>query len=253
VRNVNIVHVSNVTVINNVNVANVRYMNQNVAGAVTVVPHDAFAAGRPVAVAAVAVRPGMMAEAHVMETAGVAPTRESVLGHAGPMVAHAPPSRFVERTVVARNTPPPPPVSFAAQEQALRANGGRPLEPAAVNNLRAGQPVHPMVRTVGGGGPSGPGVGSRPGGPGPEANRPLRNDRPPTAQRPGGQPAYERPGQQPAVQQHEPANAATPAAHTPETPHPATQTESGKGSERTSSRPAAKGQPKKETKKAERQ
>jgi len=254
VRNVNIVHVSNVTVINSVNVTNVRYMNQNVAGAVTVVPHDAFAAGRPVAAAAVVVRPGVMAQAQVMETAQVAPTREAVLGHAGPMVAHAPPSRFVNHTVVARNAPPPPPVSFAAKEQALRGNGGRPLEPAAVNNLRpAGQPVHPMVRTVGGGVPAGEGAGPRPGGQGPEMNRPMRNDRPPSNQGPGNEPAYARPGQQPAVQQHPPANTATPAARTPETPHPATQTQSGQPHERASDRPAPKGQQKKDTKQTEKQ
>jgi len=251
VRNVNIVHVTNVTVINNVNVTNVRYVNQNVTGAVTVVPHDAFAGGRPVAVAAVAVRPGMMAQAQVVETAGVAPTREAVMGHAGPMAVHAPPSRFVERTVVARNAPPPPPVSFAAKEQALRANGGRPLEPAAENRFRpAAQPVHPMVRTVGGGPPGGPGAGPRPSAPAPEMNRPMRNDRPPGAPAPAGnQPAYGRPVQQPGVSQpagvQQPATQQHPATNTPSTA-PAAETHGGRP-------PSTKGQPKKDNKKTEHQ
>jgi hypothetical protein len=274
VRNVNIVHVTNVAVINNVNV---RYMNQNVAGAVTVVPHEAFASGRPVAVAAVAVRPGMMAQAQVMETAGVAPTRAAVLGHAGPMTVHAPPARFVDRTVVARRTPPPAPVSFAAKEQALRSNGGRPLAPAAENSFRpAGQPVHPMVRTVGGGAPpgrsfgtpSGAGAGQRPGGQSPEIDRPMRNDRPPGSQRPAGEPAYTRPAQQqPSYQQRPPASTVTPAERTPETQRPPAntftpaartpetqrpvQTQSTQPRGGGNDRPAAKKQQKRETKRTD--
>ncbi len=53
VQSINIVHVSNVAVITSVGVTNVRYVNQNVVGAVTVVPHDAFISARPVAVVAV--------------------------------------------------------------------------------------------------------------------------------------------------------------------------------------------------------
>jgi hypothetical protein len=210
VRNVNIVHVTNVNVINNVNVTRVTYVNQNVAGAVTVVPHTAFAGGRPVAVAAVAVRPGVMAQAEVVETARVAPTREAVLGHGGAVVAvHAPPARFVERTVVARNTPPPTPVAFGAKEQALRANGGRPLEPAAVNNMRPAAPPHPTtVRSVVGangapaGTPAGQGGegrrfgGPRPDGDSPEVSRPMMgNDRP--NQRPMNQPSNTPPPERP--------------------------------------------------------
>ena len=200
-RNVNIVHVTNVNVINNYNVTNVRYVNQNVAGAVTAVPPNAFAGGRPVAAAAVTVRPGMMARAQVVETAQVAPTREAVLGHGGAAVAvHAPPSRFVDRTVVARSAPPAPPVSFAAKEEALRANPGRPLDPRAERSLSPAAP-HPMVRNVVGanGAPVG-GQGQRFGGPRPgneipEVVRPMRNDRP-MNQPPYGQPANERPAVQ---------------------------------------------------------
>jgi hypothetical protein len=260
VQNINIVHVSNVTVINSVNVTNVRYMNQNVVGAVTVVPHDAFAAGRPVAVAAVAVRPGAMAQAEIVETARVAPTREAVLGHAGPMGAvHAPPARFVDRTVVARNTPPPPPVSFAARQQALRADPGRPMAPEAVNSMRPVGQQHPMVRTVGGGAPAGgPGqhFGSnapRPNAETPEANRPMRNDRPPGAQQQPQRPYNSPAQQQNQVQQH-PYNAPaqTPAARGPENQQK--EPEAGRG-ERTNNERQTKGkqEKKKENKRTEKQ
>lgn len=269
VQNINIVHVTNVAVINTVNV---RYVNQNVVGAVTVVPHDAFAAGRPVAVAAVAVRPGAMAQAEVIETARIAPTREAVFGHAGPMVAvHAPPARFVGRPVVARNTPPPPPVSFAAREQALRANPGRPMAPEAVNAMRPAGQMHPMVRPVGGGSPGGgPGqhFGSNPPRPNGEApaNRPMQNDRPSGARQygqPGNGPGqqqqqgpYNAPGRQNQVQQQRPAT--TPAARGPENQQRTEPQARGRGGEqRNNERPAhgkqQENKEKRENRKTERQ
>ncbi|MBZ5626987.1 MAG: FecR domain-containing protein, partial [Acidobacteriia bacterium] len=146
VRQVNIVHVTNVNVIN---VTNVRYVNQNVQGAVTAVPHEAFISARPVAQASFRVDAREVAQAQVVgTTAQVAPRRESVMAHAGPAVA-APPARYAERAVVARSTPPPPPVSFAAKQQALQANQGRPLEPQQMNTLRSNSPApRPMVRTL---------------------------------------------------------------------------------------------------------
>lgn len=167
VRQVNITHV---TVINNVNVTNVRYVNQTVPGAVTAVPHDTFVSARPVNRSFVAVDARVVAQAQVVGTAApIAPQRVSVLAHSGPAAA-APPSRFVERTVVVRNAPPPPPVSFAAKRQALEANQGRPLDPGQVERFRTAAPARaPMVRQVGtpaprvdrpfpGGGPSRPAV-----------------------------------------------------------------------------------------------
>src|ERR1039458_9398813 len=53
----------------------------------------------------------------------------------------APPSRFAGRAVVVRHAPPPPLVSFAARRDALQANPGRPLDPAAAEALRRTQPV----------------------------------------------------------------------------------------------------------------
>jgi hypothetical protein len=146
VRQVNITHVSNINV---VNVTNVRYVNQNVVGAVTVVPHEAFVSARPVAQVSVRVDARVVAQAQVVgTTALVAPRRESIMVHTGPPIA-APPARFVERSVVARSAPAAPPVSFAAKQQALQANPGRPLAPEQTRTLRVNTPApRPMVRTV---------------------------------------------------------------------------------------------------------
>ncbi|HUI55259.1 MAG TPA: DUF6600 domain-containing protein [Bryobacteraceae bacterium] len=138
VRQVNIVHVTDVTVINNVNVTNVRYVNQNVVGAVAVVPHEAFVTARPVHEVAMRVDAREIAGAQVIgTTAAVAPRRESIV--AGPVRTNVPP-RFAERQVVVRSAPPPPPVSFAAKQEALRNNGGRPLDTTTMNNLRTNNP-----------------------------------------------------------------------------------------------------------------
>jgi len=259
VRNVNIVHVTNV------NVTNVRYVNQNVAGAVMVVPHTAFASGRPVAAAAVVVRPGAIGQAEVIETARVAPTREAVLGHGGPMIAHAPPARFVDRTVVARNAPPPPPVSFAAREQALRANGGRPLEPAVVNNYRPAGERHPMVRTVvnnpGGPAPAG-GPRQEPGRRFGQENPPVpqapRNDRPPNGQRPYNEPGNQPQAQPPAMQHRAPVNTTpAPPAQRPQAEpqrQPQAQPPQGRGEHpRNEERMAPRGQQRRDTKKPDKQ
>jgi hypothetical protein len=151
VTNINVVHVTNVTVINNVNVTNVRYANQTVVGAVTVVPHEAFVSARPVAAASVRVSATEIAQARVTgTTAMVAPQRTSVLAASASVTVRQPPARFQERQVVAKTPPPAPPVPFAAKQQALAANGGRPLAPAELNTIRASAPPprQPMVRSA---------------------------------------------------------------------------------------------------------
>jgi hypothetical protein len=145
---VNMGHAPNVT---NIYVTNVRYVNQNVAGSVTVVPRETFAGARPIAPGAAVMPPGEAARARVVgATAPVAPRRESVLGRWGqPGSVSAPPARMVERPVVVRRAPPPPPVPFRAKQQALEANQGRPLDAATMNGLRNNAPArNPMVRTV---------------------------------------------------------------------------------------------------------
>lgn len=149
VQNVNITHV-NVTNVNvtNVNVTNVRYVNQNVQGAVTAVPQQTFVGARPVAQAATVVPAREAAQAQVVgTTAAVAPRAESLAPRPAGAAVAQPPARIMQHTVVARAAPPPPPVPFRAQQQALQANQGRPLEPAALNALRPARPA-PQVRTV---------------------------------------------------------------------------------------------------------
>ena len=150
VRNINVTHV-NVTNINvtNVNVTNVRYVNQNVQGAVTAVPQQTFVSSRAVGTAATVVPVQQAAQAQVVgTTAAVAPRPESVVARPSSAAGVARPSaQLIQRTVVAKSTPPPPPVPFRAQQQALQANQGRPLEPGAVNSLRQAQPAAaPLVR-----------------------------------------------------------------------------------------------------------
>jgi hypothetical protein len=179
VRNVNIVHVTDIDAIG---VTNVRYMNQSVAGAVSVVPHDAFVSARPVARAAIMVPHETIMRAEVVgTTAPIAPTRVSVLAGSGGVV-NTPPARFVDCTVVARQTPPPAPVPFAAKEQALRANGGRPLDTAQMNAIRgSAPPARPMAR----------------------AAAPARPAAAPIAERPAN--AEARPSDQPREQHSQPA------------------------------------------------
>ncbi len=152
VQNVNITHVTNVTNINvtNVNVTNVRYVNQGVQGAVTAVPQQTFTSSRAVGQAATVVPAQQAMQAQVVgSTAAVAPRPESIVAQptAATPVAR-PPAQALQRTVVAKATPPPAPVPFRVQQQALQAGQGRPLDPATLNNLRPAQPATPQVRTA---------------------------------------------------------------------------------------------------------
>ena len=76
-----------------------------------------------------------------MGSAGVAPQRESVMGSgmaANAVVPH-PAAGMMARPVVSKSSVPPAPVSFAAKQQALQANGGRPLAPEQVQQIRSQQ------------------------------------------------------------------------------------------------------------------
>lgn len=143
VQQVNVTHVTNVTVINNnnVNVTNVRYANQQVPGAVMAMPQRGFASARPVSGIGQTVRPGDLAQAQVGMNAGVAPGRESMLGPQGGRQVAAPSQAVMARQVVAKSTPPPPAVSFQARQQMLQQNGGRPLAPEQMTQLRQQQPA----------------------------------------------------------------------------------------------------------------
>ena len=142
-RRINVTSVTRITNITNVtNVTNIRYVNRGVADAVTAVPRSAFSNGQSVARAAARVPREQLQSAPVVGTAApVAPTAASV---APRRAAAIPPTRLATRPVVATHAPPPAPVPFAAQEQALRANGGRPVPDA---RLKALVPAPPAERT----------------------------------------------------------------------------------------------------------
>ena len=151
---VNRVNVTNTTIVNNINITNinttnVRYVNRDAPGAVTAVPQSALAGARPVQSAAVAVSPNAIRSAQIMNTAPVAPNRQSVLGGVAPGARIAqPPAAVQNRAVVAKAAPPPAPVPFAQRQQSLATNPGRPLDTDEVQRLRANRsaPARPYVR-----------------------------------------------------------------------------------------------------------
>jgi hypothetical protein len=133
----------NTTVINR-NVTHVTYVNQRVPGAVMATTNEAFTSARSVSRNSVIINQREVASARVGFAAPtVAPSRQAVLG--GGVVVRARPPVIVEnRVVVARHTPPPPAPSFDRQQQAIRANGGRPL---AVSQIRQIQPERAEARS----------------------------------------------------------------------------------------------------------
>src|SRR6266571_4532661 len=143
IRNVNVTNV-NVTNINvtNINVTNINYRNRAAPGAVTVVSQQTFVQSRPVGRSVLVVPRERIEQATVIgTTAEVAPGRRSVLAQPEIVTVRRPPAAVTTRTVVVRRTPPPPPVPFAARQQALRAQPGRPLDAAALTSLRARSPA----------------------------------------------------------------------------------------------------------------
>ena len=144
--NVNVTNtVINRTVVNNyynnVNVANIVYRNRDVAGAVTAVPTAAFASGRQVAPAAVAVSQETINRAPVSRVAPVTPSRASLVAAAtagAVAVAVAKPSAGVlTRRAIVKTPPAAATPSFSSRAELLATQPGRPLEADKVNSVRA--------------------------------------------------------------------------------------------------------------------
>jgi len=159
VRNINI---SNTTVsgvdINNVYnhaVANLRYVNRNAPGALTAVSQTAFTTAQSVSRNAVRLSADDLAATTVSATAPpIVPEKQSLLGAgaSGPGIRRPPP--VLQNRVVRAKTPPSPsPVPFALLQDAIRANGGRPLARAEVTAMQILAPaahvrmVEPVVGT----------------------------------------------------------------------------------------------------------
>jgi hypothetical protein len=132
VRNVNISNtpVSAVDVMAAYNrVSTLHYVNRNAPGALTAISQAAFTSAQSVSRNAVRLGANAIAAAPVSVTApAITPQKESLLGAgaSGPGIRRPPPV-LLNRVVLARTTPSPAAVPFALQQEAIRANGGRPL------------------------------------------------------------------------------------------------------------------------------
>ena len=138
----------NTTVVNNNVQIHQTYINQSVPGAVTATSSQAFTSAQPVAKNVIRVNEREVATAQVSAfTPAVAPAKQAVLGTGGSAAAK-PPVVVQSRAVVAKETPPPPPVPFARQQQAIQANGGRPIGITQERQIQpvTQQTVHPAVK-----------------------------------------------------------------------------------------------------------
>jgi hypothetical protein len=128
---------------NNVTVNNQHYVNQSVPGAVSATTPEAFTSAQSVSKNSIAVNQKQVASAPVAATTpSVAPVRQGVLGSGAPAAAK-PPATLQTRAVVARTAPPPAPMSFAKHQEAIQANGGKPL---AMSQMRETQPETAQAR-----------------------------------------------------------------------------------------------------------
>jgi FecR protein len=127
---------------------NARFVNSGVPGAVTVVPRNVFTSALPVHPHRVTLPQQSMASLRPTTAApAIAPGRQSVLGMNAGMSVKAPPNAIAMRPVVARLAPPRAPVSFAAEQAAIRANGGRPLSVTQLSRMRPYTPAVPVRLT----------------------------------------------------------------------------------------------------------
>jgi hypothetical protein len=133
-----VTNVYNTTVINrSTTINNVTYVNQRVAGGVTVVSHDAFVNSRPVAQNVMRVDSREVINAPVSRAVAAEPVRASVVGVGRPVNAR-PPAAVISRTVVAVRTPPPPQRPIEQRQAQL---GGHLNEQALVRPVGPSRPA----------------------------------------------------------------------------------------------------------------
>src|SRR5215468_4200529 len=151
-RNINI---TNTTISNNTSITNVyqndskpqHYVNQT-ANAVTTVPRNTFISGQRVNGHVTQVPPALLTASAVTPAApAIAPIRQSVLGPTEGRGVARPPGSLMQRTVIARASPPAAPVPFEKQLSAIEANGGRPPTRAELATLQHAASLTP-VRVV---------------------------------------------------------------------------------------------------------
>lgn len=151
----NNVNVNNTRIVNTTNITNVYntvYVNKTVynqtfvnvksPNAVSAMPQNAFASGRTVSQAGATVPPAQLAHFQPSQAAvvapNVAPTRQAVVPNLGRPAAR-PPAQLAQRQVMARNTPPPQPSSFASRQSYLQQHAGQPNDFAALRRATAPQ------------------------------------------------------------------------------------------------------------------
>jgi hypothetical protein len=133
VRNINVSNTSvsgaYVTNVYNHTVADVHYINRNAPGAMTAVSQITFTTAQSVSRNTLRLGANEIAAASVSATAPpITPEKQSLLGAgaSGPGIRR--PSPVLQNRVVLAKTPPPPTaIPFALQQEAIRANAGRPL------------------------------------------------------------------------------------------------------------------------------
>jgi len=129
VQRINVTTVTNITVqtIERIDVTQVTYVNRSVPSAVTVVPRQAFTAGRPAAGSAISFSMDQARRAPILGMgATVAPQRESIIGQSfvARNPAPQPPAQVAGRSVFGRIVPAPAPAPFTFRAE--------PLPPATV-------------------------------------------------------------------------------------------------------------------------
>jgi hypothetical protein len=132
---------------------NIRYVNRNAPGGLTAISQATLVSAQSVSRHVVHLSANEIAAAPVSAIApAITPARQSLLGAgaSGPGI-HRPPPVLLNRFVLAKTPPPPAPVPFELQQDAIRANGGRPLarpEVAAMQILAPAAHVRMAVPAV---------------------------------------------------------------------------------------------------------
>jgi hypothetical protein len=174
----------NTTVVNkSVNVENVRYVNQQVPGAVTATSGQNFTSAQSVGRNMVQVNQKEIINAPVAVRApAVVPPKQAVMGSGAPTRVQ-PPAALQSRQVVAKAAPPPAPLPFAQRQEAIKANQGQPISMAQSHQLAAQQPVRANVAPVRVAPPVKAVTNLQPGNKvaQPNVNQPMNNNRPPAA------------------------------------------------------------------------
>lgn len=131
-----------------------RYMNQGVPGAVTTTSRESFAGGAPIkgSLSSMPMRQALTAHS-LGGNPGVAPTPQSAFQSTA--ITDEPAEATPRQPFVLRRAPPPPPLAFSEKQQAIAANGGRPLDRASMQRLQRTAPSSASARGMSTAGNSG--------------------------------------------------------------------------------------------------